>query len=411
MQLLRSALKKNLLAMFTLKGAEYLASFITLPYLLRVLGPETYGTLTFYQVVMGYVVLFADYGFPLTAPRDVAQSSEEEIPRVFSAVLGTRLGLMAAGVAFVCVMVLFLPEATGAELLLWMLPALVGSALFPSWYFQGIQRMKYITILSVTARCLGAAGVFLWVRGGQDVRWAAFFLAVPQLIAGILSLGLLLVRARGLFGRPSWEMMRRELAGGWSVFLSTLFMQAYTNGNLLILRLFTDDYVVGCYAAAHKFIEAVKGLLVPISNAVYPHVSQLAMQSREQAVSFLRRMLLMVGGGMGAASVVACVGAEEIIFLLMGKVYPESVAILRILSLVPFLVGVSNVLGIQTMLAFRLQQSFQRIVMYSAVLNVCVVWWMILLWQGVGLAVTTVMVEGFVTLAMAVALHRARLVV
>lgn len=411
MQLLRSALKKNLLAMFTLKGAEYLASFITLPYLLRVLGPEIYGTLTFYQVVMGYVVLFADYGFPLTAPRDVAQSSEEEIPRVFSAVLGTRLGLMAAGVAFVCVMVLFLPEATGAELLLWMLPALVGSALFPSWYFQGIQRMKYITILSVTARCLGAAGVFLWVRGGQDVCWAAFFLAVPQLIAGVLSLGLLLVRARGLFCRPSWEMMRRELAGGWSVFLSTLFMQAYTNGNLLILRFLTDDYVVGCYAAAHKFIEAVKGLLVPISNAVYPHVSQLAMQSREQAVSFLRRMLMMVGGGMGAASVVACAGAEEIMFLLMGKVYPESVAILRILSLIPFLVGMSNVLGIQTMFAFRLQQSFRRIVMYSAVLNVCVVWWMILLWQGAGLAVTTVMVEGFVTLAMAVALHRARLLV
>ena len=139
MQLLRSALKKNLLAMFTLKGAEYLASFITLPYLLRVLGPELYGTLTFYQVVMGYVVLFADYGFPLTAPRDLAQSSEAEIPRVFSAVLGTRLALMAVGVAFVCGMVLLLPDGSGAELLLWMLPALIGGAMFPSWYFQGIQ--------------------------------------------------------------------------------------------------------------------------------------------------------------------------------------------------------------------------------------------------------------------------------
>lgn len=411
MKLLHSALKKNLLAMFTLKGAEYLASFITLPYLLRVLGPELYGTLTFYQVVMGYVVLFADYGFPLTAPRDLAQSSEAEIPRVFSAVLGTRLVLMAVGVAFVCGMVLLLPDGSGAELLLWMLPALIGGAMFPSWYFQGIQKMKYITILSVSARCMGAAGVFLWVRGAQEVHCAAFFLAVPQLIAGILALGLLLVRARRLFCRPSREMMRRELAGGWSVFLSTLFMQAYTNGNLLILRFLTDDYVVGCYAAAHKFIEAVKGLLLPISNAVYPHVSQLAMQSRRQAVSFLRRMLMMVGGGMGAVSVAVCAGAEEIVFLLMGRVYPESVTILRILSLVPFLVGMSNVLGIQTMLAFRMQQSFQRIVMCSAVLNMGIVWWMILLWQGAGLAVTAVMVEGFVTLAMAVLLHRARLVV
>ena len=53
-------------------------SFITLPYLLRILGPDKFGAIAFAQTIMNYGNLFVDYGFNLTAPRDIAKCDKTE---------------------------------------------------------------------------------------------------------------------------------------------------------------------------------------------------------------------------------------------------------------------------------------------------------------------------------------------
>ena len=81
--MLKNKLAGNIISLFTLKGAEYIISFITLPYLLRVLGPEKYGAIAFVQVIINYGVLLVDYGFNLTAPRDIARVEASDRPRHF----------------------------------------------------------------------------------------------------------------------------------------------------------------------------------------------------------------------------------------------------------------------------------------------------------------------------------------
>ena len=81
-------------SLFTLKGAEYIISFITLPYLLHVLGPEKFGAIAFAQTIITYGNLLADYGFNLTAPRDIAKCDKADIPRAFAAFYGAKIVLL-----------------------------------------------------------------------------------------------------------------------------------------------------------------------------------------------------------------------------------------------------------------------------------------------------------------------------
>ena len=80
-------------SLFTLKGAEYIISFITLPYLLRVLGPEKFGAIAFAQTIITYGNLLVDYGFNLTAPRDIAKCDKVDIPKNFAAFYGAKIRL------------------------------------------------------------------------------------------------------------------------------------------------------------------------------------------------------------------------------------------------------------------------------------------------------------------------------
>lgn len=151
---MRSRLRQNIFSLFTLKGAEYVISFITLPYLLRVLGPEKYGAMAFAQVLVNYGVLLVDYGFNLTAPRDIARAEGQDLPRQFSAIMGAKLVLLLPILLLGGALLTVFSEQVDVLLVLCFLPMLLGNVLFPIWYFQGIQQMKFITVFNLVARSI-----------------------------------------------------------------------------------------------------------------------------------------------------------------------------------------------------------------------------------------------------------------
>ncbi len=297
---------------------------------------------------MNYGNLVVDYGFNLTAPRDIAKDEPAAIPQDFAAILGAKCLLLAGATAVILVGLAIFRDHIDALLVLACLPALVGGALFPIWYFQGIQQMRFITIFNIAARTCSVIGIFAFVREAGDVYAAAVFLSVTPLVAGLLSLAMIARRQPHFFRRPTLAAIREKLRDGWDIFLSTLFINLYTNSNVFILGLLTNETCVGYYAAASKLIEAVKGLLMPISNAIFPHVSAMVKDARDDAIRFLRKAVKIIGGLALVLSVIVCLFAAPITRLIMGDAYDASIRVLRIISFLPFIIGLSNIFGIQT---------------------------------------------------------------
>ena len=407
---MKSKIKENVLSLVILKGAEYLVNFITLPYLLRVLGPEGYGRIVFMQALVNYGVLFVDYGFNLTAPRDIAKAQKGDIAKEFSAIYTAKICLFFIVFTLAIFIGIFMEAYVDTVLLLCFLPLLVGNVIFPVWFFQGIQQMRFITFFNLFARIISVTGIFVLVSHQGDYYIAALLQSIVPLIAGLISLLIIGNKYPGIYKLPSKKEVWQKLKVGWDVFISTIFINLYTNSNTFILGLMTNDTVVGYYAAANKLIDAVKGLMMPVSNAIFPHVSVLFKDDKEKAISFLCKVLRRVGLGMMMISFLICLFAEYIVELIMGNMYSESVIIFRIISFLPFIVALSNIFGIQTMVAFGMQRIFSRILMFSSLLNFILVFPMIYIWQGVGLAITVVVVESFVTITMYTVLRKNNIV-
>ena len=145
---------------------------------------------------------------------------------------------------------------------------------------------------------------------------------------------------------------------------------------------------------------------MPISNAIFPHVAVLVKESRENAVAFLCKAMRAIGGFSLILSVGVLLFAEPIVHLIMGNSYEESIEILRIISFLPFIIGLSNIFGIQTMVAFGMQKLFSRILMASALLNFVLIFPFVYWGQAMGLAINVVIVECFVTVSMYVMLRK-----
>jgi PST family polysaccharide transporter len=396
-------LLENILSLVTIRGIEYLLSFITFPYLVRVLGPSLFGSIAFTQGIIQYFVLFTDYGFNLTGPREIAkQDSNEKIGKIFAAILGAKIFLlMIATLAFGMMCYLFfLCGGYDIKLFVAIYITVIGNVLFPIWFFQGIQQMRYITIVNTIARFISVVGIFCLVKTQTDYLWAAFLQAVPTVIAAIISFYILHIRYPETLQLTSTKEIKEVLKNSWDVFISTIAISIYTASNIVILGFMTNPVIVGYFSGAQKIINCVQMLMTPVSQAIYPHISKLVEQDRHIAVQFIKKMLLILGGSNLILSLVILIMAGPIVHLLLGTQFEKSIVMLRILAMLPFIISLSNVFGIQTMLPFGMQKEFSHILIGSAILNTCLVFPFIYFWGGKGVCIAMLITETFVTARM-----------
>jgi PST family polysaccharide transporter len=183
---------------------------------------------------------------------------------------------------------------------------------------------------------------------------------------------------------------------GWSMFLFQGALSFYTVGNGFILGLFGSPSVVGYYVGAEKISKAFATLLFPITQAVFPRISHLAGHARGEAAQLARTSLLLVGSAGCMMGLLIFVGAPILVRLLLGPGFENAVVVLRILALLPPLVALSNVLGIQWMLALRLDRLVNAIVISACFLNVSLALILVPHYLQVGMAVAVVASEALV---------------
>lgn len=394
---------ENIISLSTIKGLEYVLAFITFPYLVRVLRVETYGLIIFSQSIVNYFTLFTDYGFNLSGPKAIAQHDDkEEYGNVFANIFGAKLLLLLIWSFVFCVMLCVMAYWGDNDFELYMIVFLsvIGNVLFPIWFFQGIQQMRYITFVNVIARAFSVIGIFLFVNQPDDYLFAAFCQSATPLVAAICSWYVIFTHYPEVIRKPTLTGIKHELKDAWPIFASNIAINLYTASNIVFLGLMTNNTVVGYYSGAKKIIDNITQLFSPISQAIYPYVSKKVSESKESAVVFLSKVIRFFGGATFALSVFILLFAPLIVRILLGNGYEESVVLLRVMAFLPFLIALSNVFGIQTMLTFGMQREFSRVLVSAAIFNTFLVIPMIYFLEGLGVCVSITLTECFVTVYM-----------
>ena len=81
------------------QATNHLVPLITIPYIVRIIGPEKFGILSFAVAAILYLQIFVDYGFNLSAVQRIAvkRKSQNLINETFNAVLFIRVAILVLG--------------------------------------------------------------------------------------------------------------------------------------------------------------------------------------------------------------------------------------------------------------------------------------------------------------------------
>ncbi|MVN87156.1 oligosaccharide flippase family protein [Deinococcus sp. HMF7620] len=364
---------RNIAALYGVQLATYLLPLLTVPFLARTLGPQAWGALAIAQAFGGVVCLLVDYGFDLSATREVARAQDQPGRRaeLLSGVLGARL-LMTLGVAGLTLLAQATVPALHQPLLLWAAVAWGAAQAFSLlWYFQGLERLTRVASLDIAAKVAVTAGILLLIRRPADA-WL-----VPALTAGATLLAnayaLHLAHRDTPFLRPTWRRSWATLRLGWPLFLFRGSAAFYSTASAFLLGLFVPAGLVGAYAGAERIVRAVQGLLTPLNRALYPRFAQAAEAGPAPLQALLPRGLWLMGGVGAVMSAGTWLAAPLLVALLLGPGFEAAVPVLRALAPLPLVIGVNMVFGLFWLVPLGHDRAFNLTVAGGALLNAALI--------------------------------------
>ncbi len=402
-------LLSNFFSLLALQGANYILPLITFPYLVRVLGIEKYGLLAFAGATIAYFGIIIDYGFNLTATREVSiyRDNKEKLIEIFSSVMIIKFILLIFSFFLLLVLIFtFSKFKAHYEVFLFTFFSLIGGTLFPKWFFQGIERMKYITFLNILAKVIFTIAVFIFIHKSSDYWKAPLLSSLGFIFSGIISLLIVKRDFNIWFKMQSIRILKTYLLDGWHIFVSNIAVSLYTVSTTFILGLFTNNTILGYFTIADRIRTAFQGLLNPISQTIYPYISKKVKENKLEGLKFIRKITIYIGLFSFLLSLIIFLFAPELIHLVAGEKYERSILVLKIIAFLPFIIALSNIFGIQTMLNFNRKKAFSKILISGSILNILLSLIIVPLYKEVGSAISVLIVEIFITISMFIYLQR-----
>lgn len=396
-----STLRKNMSYLFFINITNYIFPLLTIPYIARIIGPEGVGKLGLAQAVITYMIFFVDFGYNLTATRDISGCKNiNERSVIFTSVILTKIALFCISLVMIQVLISFMPQYQSIANLLYIgTLQILGMAFFPVWLFQGMQKMGQLAIYNTVMKFFGTILIFLFVHNSSQIYVIMFIQSVTFPLISILTFILLYKNKMAYLTRVSFSDVKKNFFISFPVFVSSIFTSAYTTLNTLFLSFYMSSYYIGIFSSADKVRGIMQSCMSPVQQTIYPHVA-----SKRTDATLLNKQIIMYGTRFICFAFVMSLSAfllsKYIMLVLFGEEFLPSVNVFRILCWLPFVTSIAIVFGQWGLLNLDGQSLLGKIYGISGVLHLFYVFLFIRNWELMGLASAILITESLVSIVM-----------
>jgi PST family polysaccharide transporter len=224
------------------------SKYILVAYLIRVLGENGYGTLTWVDSIVQYFIMLINFGFDLYAAKYVVENKSN--PKKLNEIISTIYYIK--GILFAFSFLLLIPLSLNSEinnyinLIFLMLLMGLGEVLTPIWFFQGIEKMKIITIITFFSKLILIGLTFFYVKTSVDISLYILFLVITNIIWGFLGFFMMRKKASFKFVKVTKVLIKDNLKEGYLFFVGKFSTFIFNLGTLFLIGyLFSKGQVAG----------------------------------------------------------------------------------------------------------------------------------------------------------------------
>ncbi len=387
------SVKKNTISLFLIQALNYILPLITLPFISRIYGPEEMGKIAIGMAFAGFASIIADFGFGVTGVKLIAtnRNNLSSISNLYYEITAAKT-LVVFPVIFIYFILTYINlfgVNTGLHII-YSIPLFLANTYSPLWLMQGLEVTNKSVAPIIFSKILYVALIYLFIDYNIGSEMVILIAGVTTFVSTIICIKRIFLYTNKRTNKTSLKLIFCRLNESRSYFASTIAVSAYSANLILLLGIFFDQKAIGLFSAAEKIVQAIKGLFSPLLHATFPIICRKIVNNKLDAMSF-HKILVVV---FGFIALLICgfvlAGSELIINLIFGDAFTGATKILQIMSVIPLMVVLSNLFGIQGLFAFGFEKLYSKLTIYLSFFSVFsialvsqvqlidfVVWWIV----------------------------------
>ncbi len=382
---------KNFTYLSILNGLNIVLPLLVIPYLTNVIGVAHYGVYAYILVLVQNINVVTQYGFQFSATKKISQNRDDHsfLEQYCSNILCARF--LVATLCIVLVLALShwaLDTSDRFFMFLTAIGMIYGDVFIPTWLFQGLERMKYMTIVNASSKILFTILIFVVVVRPEDYEYIMLLNSLGFLLAAILSMVLVRKQFKIRLPKPRMKEVFSELRESLSLCFSMIGIDLYRNMNVVVLNFFVSDAAMGVYALAERVIKAAQSFITPVSQALFPHMSlKIKQEGVGKSMALLRRaaIFLFILTVVVALVIFFC---GDFLVSLVGKDFSEVKPLMNWMYPVLIFGCMNFLLGFVGLVNLNQQKYFFFAVFISGTISLGLLFWLTRYW-GIQVAAMT----------------------
>jgi len=326
--------------------ATFIIPIIIIPFVIERLGPKNLGIDAYTLSVMGFFIVFANFGIGTYATRRIAviRENRELLKKETYSVL--LIKFVFTFFSFIGLLV-FSFNSEYQNFFLLQFIYFFGSTLFDvNWYYAGLEKFKLIVLRNLFTKVVGATLIIFLIDDNQDL-WK--YILINGLVI-ILPNFYFFIKIIIELGKPDIKSLsikdyKNDLKIIITFFMLSLSSYFYINIDKIIMESYSKIYELGVYSQVFKLIFAIIAPLTALGTILMPFFSNYSVSKSYDYIHFqlLRSAnftaIISIGMFFGYQALIV-----EIIEIFFGNEYLKYIEVFKISGFLIIIAGLYNFL-------------------------------------------------------------------
>ena len=392
------SIKKNVIYNTLYQVLTVIIPLITTPYIARVIGSTGVGIYSYTTSIQTYFSMFAVLGTATYGAREIARNRNNRYKRskLFWEIELLTVITSCIAIFFWIILIIFSTEYKIYYTIL--IINLLNTMFDISWFYTGLERFKYIIIQNSIFKILGTILLFVFIKQPSDLK---LYIEIMSLFTFLGTISTWIYLPKFLIRVNIKELkIFRHVKETVVYFVPTIATSIYTVLDKTLIGIITQNANEnGYYEQATQIINVVKLLTFVSLNTVlgsrnsYLFAEKKYDEIRDRINASIDFILFVgIGAMFGLISV-----AGEFVPLFFGPGYEKVIGLVKVLSPLAMVIGISNCLGSQYYNPAGLRAKSSKFIIAGAIINLILNIILIPKFWSYGACIATIIAETVIT--------------
>lgn len=252
-----------------------LIGFVVYPIVIRRLGLESYGLYIFILNVMAYAVQIISFGLDTPVSKEIVDAAGDKTreSRTVSSVLFIKSALTVFSILILSVFILIFIDSDHEKLLyFWAFPVLLTEIFNMQWYFQGINKLRVVSIINILLRILLIPLAFFLVCSPEDNIIYMILTSTLGFIGGLAMILIMVLHEHIRLTLPHKSELRHTIKIALPFFSNYFIAQLKTSSLTVLIGTLIGMNQVAVFDLGNKIVIAFRSFTQSINKVIFPYV-------------------------------------------------------------------------------------------------------------------------------------------